>query len=91
MPAWSCWGHLQSSPPKWQLSAAAPAVKPAEGTDPHHAVCRSLTAWPNAGRFSQGQAGPIPNTKATSSAKCPIALPKHRGSRAFQVKGCKKK
>lgn len=73
------------------LHAAVPGVKPAEVTDPRHVVFLSLITWPNVGSFSQGQTRPIPNTKAISSAKCPIALPKHRGSRAFQTKGCKKK
>lgn len=70
--------------------AAVPGVKLTKVTDPLHVVLLSLRTWPNVGSFSQGQTRPIPNTKATSSAKCPIALPKHRGSRAFQRKGYKK-
>lgn len=70
---------------------AVPRVKLAEVTAPLHVVFVSIITWPNVSSFSQGQTKPIPNTKATSSAKCPIALPKHRGSRAFQIKGYKKK
>lgn len=68
-----------------------PGVRLAGVTDPLHVVFLSIITWPNVSSFSQRQTKPIPNTKATSSAKCPIALPKHRGSRAFQIKGCKKK
>lgn len=73
------------------LHIAVPGVKPTEVTNPLYVFFLSLITWPNAGSFSQGQTRPIPNTKATSSAKCPIALPKHRGSRTFQIKGWEKK
>lgn len=70
------------------LQPALPGVKLTEVTDPSHMIFLSLVTWPNVGSFSQGQTRHIPNTKATSSAKYPIALPKNRGSRVFQIKGC---
>lgn len=65
---------------------AVPGVKLAGVTDLLHVVFLSIITRPNVSSFSQRQTKPIPNTKATTSAKCLIALPKHRGSRAFQIK-----